>query len=193
MSADPFQILLEQIKADYAKGNGTRSEQRIKAQFSERPGNLFLSHTSADADWCRGVLLPVIRRTCFNCFFLSLGALPNNPRIVDAFRVVVEYAFRYSKTVVIALSENSVQSSWARLEADWAIRQRHPIVICRIDDASPARLNSGLVPRKWLSLLYPPLVIVDFSRDEAMAQRQLDEVLQREQFLPAEVWRARGD
>jgi hypothetical protein len=186
MTSDSFQALLDEIKAEYSLRDF--SEQEAKEQFRKLPGNLFLSHTSADAEWCRRVVLPVIRRTYWSCFFLSLGAFPYNPRLVNAYRVVVEYAFLYSKTVVIAVSEASLRSTWARLEAHWAVDQHHPIIVCMIDDVNVVRLNRGLALRRWLPIFYPPFVTIDFFRDEATAQRQLGEVLQRKPFLAAEHW-----
>jgi hypothetical protein len=189
MSSDSFQALLDEIKAEYSLRNF--SEKRPRRSSASCPATYF-SVTSADAAWCQRVLLPVIRRTCSSCFFLSLGAFPDNPRLVNAYRVVVEHAFLYSKTVVIAISGASLKSAWARLEAHWAVDQRHPIVVCRIDNVSLARLNRGLALRQWLPVFYPPFATIDFFRDEGSAQRQLDEVLQRTPFLAAAHWRRRA-
>jgi hypothetical protein len=144
-------------------------------------GRIFVSHTAADSDWCRANVVSVVEQRFgpFSYFFLSLAT--GDPRIVNAYRFMVEYSMNYAKTVIIALSERSVVSAWATLEAQWAVRQGHPLIVCRMDDTRPSRLSAAFSPYRLFLSRKTPRKVIDF-RSTGPARDQLNESLAEPPF-----------
>jgi TIR domain len=175
MSSDQIQELLRKIDIEYDIRKLSRPEikERCRHFFT---GKAFVSHTAADSEWCRRHIVSKIRAEYGydGCFFLSMA----QGSIAEFYRVVVEYSFYFSKTIIFAISERSAQSNWARLEAQWAVEQRHPSILCLVDGTPPARLNPDLEKLSRFS----PSVTVDFSQDESAAEHVLWSTLSREEF-----------
>jgi hypothetical protein len=100
------------------------------------------------------------------------------------YRHLVEYGFYWAKTIVLALSENSLVSHWVKLEAIWAVEQAHPVLVCLMDNTLPSQLHPGLATERPKSSGYPPIRFIDFREDGPDAQRILDELLRMNEFMP---------
>jgi hypothetical protein len=176
---DSIEQLLESIKKEYGKKRGASlaTEQDIKEHCrSFFEGQVFLSHTSKDHEFCKKYLVPVLDQFGFwSYFFVSVGVA--NPAIATAYRFMVEYSLFYCKTIIFAVSEASVRSDWVRLEARWAIEQRHPRIICLLDRAAPEDLHIELGLNRPSSLLKPPQQIIPFYEDMTTAQSALNRLL----------------
>jgi hypothetical protein len=167
--------ILLSIEEEYRAHRRTRDEVREVCELFYR-GTIFVSHTSADREWIReNIVSLLIEKYGYLGFFFLSQASPGN--IAEAERVLVEYAFQNAKTVLIVLSGDSVISEWVRLEAQWAIDQSHPIILCRRHGVDAARLANF----PWGAA---PVVEIDFSRDVPSGQRQLMELLHRPEFAP---------
>jgi hypothetical protein len=143
---------------------------------------LFVSHTGDDARWCLDTVTPVIEKRygSHSYFFMSLKIDGSSANV---YRVLVEYSLFWAKTIVIALSKHSLDSDWVRLEARWAVDQYHPILVCLMDDTSPAQLHAKLAD-DWRLDGRPSVRFIDFRRDIQGVQALLDELLQAAEFAP---------
>jgi hypothetical protein len=95
---------------------------------------------------------------------------------------MVEYSLFYCKTIIFAVSEASVHSNWVRLETTWAVEQRHPRIICLLDQTAPMDLHIELgQDRRW-SLWKPPQRIIPFYEDVPKAQSALSRLLHSKRF-----------
>jgi len=181
---DTIEKLLESIKQEYSKGRGTglATEQDIKEHCrSFFEGQVFLSHTSKDHEFCKKYIVPVLEPFgLWSYFFMSVGG--GNPAIATAYRFMVEYSLFYCKTIIIAVSAASVRSDWVRLEARWAVEQRHPRIICLLDQTAAVNLHIELGQNRRWSLWKPPQRIIPFYEDVATAQSVLSLLLHSKKF-----------
>ena len=179
---DPFTAILETIERDWV-GQHTRSvaelDDACRLLFS---GKIFISHTAADSLWCKTHVVRLVAAAFgYDSFFFLSSA--DTKHKVETHRVAVTFAFKYTKTIIIALSQRSVRSNWARLEASWAVEQKHPIIICRIDDTDPAVLHPDLGKRRWFDFkARPPRTSADFSRDVAVGEKEFTSFLGKKEF-----------
>jgi hypothetical protein len=200
--ADPFKPMGEQLQKEYADNFAHMQAYKSMLQdkgivvASDDPreiakelcrnvfGNkLFVSHTGDDANWCIDTILPVIEKRFgkHSYFFMSLAT---DAQEANIYRVLVEYSFYWAKTIIIALSAKSLTSHWVKLEAKWAVEQRHPIIICFMDESRPAQLHPGFSEEGQSSQGMRALRFIDFRLDLTDAQKLLDELLQAEEFAP---------
>jgi hypothetical protein len=175
--------LLESIKQEYRKDRGAslRTEQDIKEHcrfFFE--GQLFLSHTAADHEFCKKHIVPVLN--AFgprSYFFMSIAS--TTPAIVNAYRFMVQYSLFYCKTVIFALSHASVQSEWVRLEATWTVEQRHPRILCLLDETKPEELHLEF-GHHCHRVVEVPQRFIRFYEDIPAAQVKLGQILHLPEF-----------
>jgi len=176
-----FASLLQAIKRDYESvPEHMRSAENIREHcraFFE--GKIFVSHTAADTEFCKRNIIPLLEPFgVFGHFFLSMAT--GDPRIVRSYRFMVEYSLFYCKTVLIILSNKSVGSEWCQLEAKWAVEQKHPIIICRVDSSKASVLDARL--RR--AAIAPNVPQLDFFRDEAKSRNRLHKLLQSANYAP---------
>jgi hypothetical protein len=175
--------LLRRVKAEYKTSRGAtlETEQQVKehCRFFFQ-GQVFVSHTAVDSDWCQKHIIAALNKRRHGVFFVSLA---QDPVFANAYRFMVEYSMYYCKTVIIALSQRSLLSTWTSLEAQWAVSQRHPIIVCRIDDSDPRQLHPALGTR-WFSLLRSPLEIISFEQDPIAAGETLRTLMRQREFAP---------
>jgi hypothetical protein len=175
--------LLDSIKQEYTnRGGSLGTEQNIKEHCrSFFEGQVFLSHTSKDHGFCRKYIVPILDRFgLWSYFFMSVGIA--NPAIATAYRFMVEYGLYYCKTIIFAVSEASVRSDWVRLEARWAVEQRHPRIVCLVDQTAPEDLHIELGQNCRGSLMKPPQRIIPFDKDVSTAQSVLNRLLHSPAF-----------
>lgn len=181
---DSIEQLLESIKQEYGKARGASlaTEQGIKEHCrSFFEGQVFLSHTSKDHEFCKKYIVPVLDPFgLWSYFFMSVSGA--SPAIATAYRFMVEYSLFYCKTIIFAVSEASVRSDWVRLEARWAIEQRHPRIICLLDRTAPEDLHIELGHNRRSSLLKPPQRIIRFYEDITRAQSALNRLVHSPAF-----------
>ena len=182
---DSIEQLLASIKQEYGleRGATLSTEQDIKEHCrSFFEGQVFLSHTSKDYEFCRKHIVPVLAQFgLWSYFFMSIGNA--HPQLAMAYRFMVEYSLFYCKTIIFAVSEASARSDWVRLEASWAIEQRHPRIICLLDHTAPEDLHAELAqdhPTKD----EPPQQIIPFYQDIKAAQATLNGLLYLPAFAP---------
>lgn len=181
---DSIEQLLASIKQEYGEERGAslRTEQDIKEHCrSFFEGQVFLSHTSKDHEFCNKYIVPVLDQFgLWSYFFMSIGGA--SPVIATAYRFMVEYSLFYCKTIIFGVSEASVRSDWVRLEARWAVEQRHPRIICLVDRTAPKDLHIELGQNRRWSLLKPPQRIIPFYEDVTTAQSALNRLLHSPAF-----------
>jgi hypothetical protein len=183
--SDPFTTILDSIEREWIDPHPrTRSELDAGARllFS---GRIFVSHTAADSNWCKDhIIRHVTAAFGYDSYFFLSSA--DSRYKVETHRVAVTFAFKYSKTIVIALSQRSIRSNWARLEATWAVEQMHPIIICSIDDTTADLLHPDLGKRRRFTLrARPARASIDFSRDISAGEDRLASLLQKSDFRAA--------
>jgi len=184
---DSIQDLIKSIKREYLRDRGKNlaTERQIREHCrSFFEGQIFLSHTSKDHDFCKECIVPVLAQFgLWSYFFMGIGGA--DALIVNAYRFMVEYSLFYCKTIIFAISEASVRSDWVRLEARWAIEQRHPRIICLLDGTPPGELHTALEPSAEEPSLQPPQRVIHFYEDIAKAQSTLDGLLHSPAFAHA--------
>lgn len=181
---EPRPSLLDLIRADYVRAErdpAISTEEKISERcrfFFE--GRIFISHTAGDRAWCVENIVPIVEEISGprNYFFLDVGAAL--PEVANAYRFMVQYGLYWAKTVVIVVSRQAAVSPWVALETQWALEQRHPIIVCRVDDTEPAvldgRLAYGHGDGAWGC-------VVDLG-DSAPARMRLRSLLSEARFAP---------
>jgi hypothetical protein len=137
----------------------------------EYSGQIFISHRSVDAGWCRKhIVQPIeLKFGRQHYFFLSAASDPNAKHLHNA---LVEHAFRFCKTIVIVISQHYLSSDWTNCEAAWAVEQQHPIIVCLKDSTEPA------------ASVHLPIEIIDFRHDPASSENKLLELLGTPVYKP---------
>jgi hypothetical protein len=202
MSASAYRRVRRNIKQGYKDHGDFGSQDKIDAwcEFGFL-GKVFISHTAPDAEWCEKHIVSMMRREFtrpFNeqsYFFLSKASpewqskasetsLPEWQRKLHF--AFVESSFKYAKTVIIVVSENSRQSDWMSAESRWAIKQKHPIIICLRDRIDPTFLRKELraFPPDYVYAGNVPVRVVDFSGDPDEAGQALLTLLRMPEFRP---------
>src|ERR1051325_6378782 len=135
--------ILGSIEADYQAFDG--DVDRLRRQIARRyRGTFFVSHTAADSAWCKHhIVTPIAYKYGHHSYFFLSSA--QDAFTVKWHRIAVQSAFVAAKTIVCAVSQRSLLSDWTKLEALWAVEQRHPVIACLIDDADPSFLHPDLV------------------------------------------------
>jgi hypothetical protein len=179
MSADGTQKLLEEIDELYRQNPGGVDEIRERAK-SFFTGKIFVSHTSADHEFCVKHIVPTLRQFgVWGHFYLNWKhGLP-----AKAYRNLVEYGLAFSKTVIIVASNNYLTSDWAKLEVQWTVRQKHPIIVCLLDDIPLKRIHPKLRTSRWYDVFSLPRAVIDF-RHPDVAVGELDRLLHSDAFGP---------
>jgi hypothetical protein len=160
--------------------------QRDAAEFTWT-GKPFISHTSPDTDWCEEHIVRPIRATSHywmeSCFFLSNAS---DSKQLQYHLMAIGLSFKFTKTIIVAISNNSLNSAWMRLETRWAIEQSHPVIICLRDDTDPAMFRQEFAEHKRPSYSHLPIEVVDFRKGGATGQ--LLSLLEKAEFKPEAIY-----
>jgi len=149
-------------------------------EYSEQ---IFISHRSVDSDWCANhILRPIESRFGRHSYFFLSGASAEQQRKLH--NALVEHAFKFCKTIVIVMSRDYLPSEWTRCEAAWAIEQRHPIIICLKDATRPETVRSEFAAAQRTAHSYLPIELIDFTRDLALAESRLLELIESPAYKP---------
>lgn len=149
-------------------------------------GNLFISHSSYDSTFIDQFIVPSVRAAVGKRYFLL------NYPLYSAFRdgpfqhaLWVNAAMEACKTVILVVSKRSVTSDWFKWECHAAQSQKHPVIICQIDETSGTlnfveSLASKTVLAKKLNFHFQP----------RSSSRQLLKLLRSPLFFPG-AWNGR--
>ena len=152
-------------------------------------GKIFVSHTSADSNWCSTHIIPHLGR--FDDYFF-LSRVSGDGQLNEHYALIVS-AFRFVKTVIVVVSTASIVSEWVSLEMKWSVEQKHPMIVCLKDQSDPSELHSELAaPETWSLSANPPRRVIDFRHDTGVAEQELCRLLKTVEFKsePNEVWSA---
>jgi hypothetical protein len=93
---------------------------------------LFISHSGADTEQIRRVIVPVVwDRFAPHGFFLysrrSGGA--------EGYRQLVQAALHWSSSFLLVLSQASLGNEWVRAEVEWALERSRAVLVARLDES----------------------------------------------------------
>ena len=176
---DGTQKLLEEITELYRQNPGGADEIRERAKWFFT-GKIFVSHTSTDHEFCVKYIVPTVSQFgVWGHFYLNWKhGLP-----AEAYRNLVEFALAFSKTVIIVASNNYLKSAWAKLEVRWTVQQKHPIIICLLDDIPLNLIHPKLRTNRWYDICSLPRAVIDFGRPD-IGIGELDRLLHSNEFRP---------
>lgn len=149
-------------------------------------GNLFISHSSYDSAFIDRSIVPAVRAAAGKRYFLL--NCPLYSRIQDGgfqHALWIDAAMEACKAVIAVVSERSTASDWIKWECHMAQSQRHPIVICQVDETAETREFVGLIQSK--AALVKKLA---FHSQPRSSSRELLEILRSSPFSPG-AWNGR--
>jgi len=152
-------------------------------------GTIFVSHSCTDDSWCRdNIIQPIDQQFGRDYRFYSNSNERQNNGNDDVYFQLIAGALNFAKTVLVISSRNSHGSNWVRFETRAAVQQRHPIILCRIDNTDPADLRDEFADAQRSSFRHLPILLIDFQQDAAIGTQQLLGLLELPEFKPQPLW-----
>jgi hypothetical protein len=163
----------------------SNSDEKDQAEFFWT-GKVFVSHTTKDSAWCQhNIVRPINRQFGQDtCFFLNKES--GDRMLQNHFQVII-HSFKFTKTVIVTISENSQQSVWMPFETQWAVEQSHPIVLCLKDNTDPSFLRQEFA-EFWRPSSPLPIALIDFREDAARASVDLVSMVGIPEFKPEPLY-----
>jgi hypothetical protein len=124
-------------------------------------GGLFISHSGADTEQIRRVIVPVVwDRFAPEGFFLqsrwSGGA--------GSYRQLVQAALHWSGSFLLVLSQASLGNEWVHAEVEWALERSRAVLVARLDESGWDALRHQVRLSEQLAIT--PSGIADYRVDE---------------------------
>lgn len=116
----------------------------------ERPGTVFLSHTSLDESIIRRELIAQLTPFFYQIFFMNIGMVRpsqfDQVQVIQAYKRRILRALWESHCFVVYLSSAAATSPWVQFELAWALQNkpRRRIIALLPDPAVEERLRPAL-------------------------------------------------